>query len=118
MQERDVIGHVQSVMPRFEGRLRALADHPLVGDVRVAGLMGAVELVTDKATKGRFDPVGKAAALVQNTCQARGLIVRGIGVAESVGFSPPLIITEEEIDELFDRFQLGLDDAAAHLRVS
>lgn len=118
MEERDVIGHVRSVMPRFEARLRALADHPLVGDVRVAGLMGAVELVTDKATKGRFDPAGKAAALVQQTCQDRGVIVRGIGVAESIGFSPPLIITEAEIDELFDRVVLGLDDAAAQLRAS
>ena len=116
MQERDLVGHVQSVMPRFEARLRAFADHPLVGDVRVAGLMGAVELVTDKATKGRFDPVGKAAAVVQNAAQARGLIVRGIGVAESVGFAPPLVITDEEIDELFDRFALALDDAAAELR--
>jgi 4-aminobutyrate--pyruvate transaminase len=115
MEERDVIGHVQSVMPRFEARLRALADHPLVGDVRVKGLMGAVELVTDKATKGKFDPVGKAAAVVQDAAQARGVIVRGIGVAESIGFSPPLIITESEIDELFDRFELGLDDAAATL---
>jgi 4-aminobutyrate--pyruvate transaminase len=118
MEERDVIGHVRSVMPRFEARLRALADHPLVGDVRVAGLMGAVELVTDKATKGRFDPPGMAAALVQGTAQARGVIVRGIGVAESIGFSPPLIITEAEIDELFERFVLGLDDAAAALRAS
>lgn len=113
MQERDIIGHVQSVMPRFEQRLRSFADHPLVGDVRVAGLMGAVELVTDKATKGRFDPVGSAAAKVQAAAQERGVIVRGIAVAESVGFSPPLIITEAEIDELFDRFALALDDVAA-----
>jgi 4-aminobutyrate---pyruvate transaminase len=115
IHERDLIGHVRSVMPRFEARLRAFADHPLVGDVRVAGLMGAVELVSDKATKGRFDPPGSAAALVQRTAHARGLIVRGLGAAESVGFSPPLIITEAEIDELFDRFALALDDAAATL---
>jgi 4-aminobutyrate--pyruvate transaminase len=115
MEERDVIGHVRSVMPRFEARLRALGDHPLVGDVRVKGLMGAVELVSDKATKGRFDPIGKAAGVVQAAAQGRGVIVRGIAVAESIGFSPPLIITESEIDELFDRFALALDDAAATL---
>jgi 4-aminobutyrate--pyruvate transaminase len=118
MQERDVIGHVQSVMPRFAARLHTLADHPLVGDVRVAGLMGAVELVTDKPSKGRFDPVGKAAALVQHAAQHRGVIVRGIGVAESVAFSPPLVVSEAEIDELFDRFALALDDAAAQLRTT
>jgi 4-aminobutyrate--pyruvate transaminase len=117
MQERDLVGHVQSVMPRFAARLHALADHPLVGDVRVAGLMGAVELVTDKPTKGRFDPVGKAAALVQQAAQERGVIVRGVGVAESVAFSPPLVINEAEIDELFDRFALALDDVSAQLRV-
>jgi 4-aminobutyrate---pyruvate transaminase len=116
MQERDVVGHVQRVMPRFEQRLRALADHPLVGDVRVAGLMGAIELVTDKASKGRFDPVGSGAAVVQRAAQGRGVIVRGIAVAETVAFSPPLIITEAEIDELFDRVARALDDAAAELR--
>lgn len=116
MQERDVVGHVQRVMPRFEQRLRALADHPLVGDVRVAGLMGALELVTDKTSKGRFDPVGSGAAVLQRAAQARGLIVRAIAVAETVALSPPLVITEAEIDELFDRVGLALDDAAAELR--
>jgi len=115
MQERDVIGHVQRVMPRFEARLNAFADHPLVGDVRVCGLMGGIELVTDKATKGRFDPVGKASATVQRTAHEHGVIVRGIGVSETVAFSPPLIITEAEIDELFDRVSAALDDAAAIL---
>ena len=50
MEERDVLGHVRQVMPTFERRLRTLGDHPLVGDVRVCGLMGAVEFVADKAT--------------------------------------------------------------------
>ena len=118
MQERDLVGHVRAVSPRFQQRLRSLADHPLVGDVRGVGLMGAVELVTDKPTKGRFDPVGAGAATVAQAAQARGVIVRNIAVAESVAFSPPLVINEAEIDELFDRFALALDDAEAQLRPS
>ena len=113
MEERDVIGHVQSVMPRFEARLRAFADHPMVGEVRVVGLMGGIELVTDKATKGRFDPLGSGVARLQAAALARGVIVRGMGPAETIGFSPPLIITNDEIDELFDRFALALDDVAS-----
>lgn len=114
MEERDIIGHVQSVMPRFEARLRALGDHPLVGDVRVSGLMGALEFV-DKKTGKRFDPARAVSEKVHRAAHARGVIVRHIGLAESVGFSPPLIIDEAEIDELFDRVGLALDDVQAQL---
>jgi 4-aminobutyrate--pyruvate transaminase len=117
IEERDIIGHVKAVAPQFETRLRALAGHPLIGDVRAIGLMGALELVRDKATKQRFEPVGRAAAVVQAAAQERGVIVRAMGVADSIGFAPPLIINEAEIDEMFDRFALGLDDAAAELRL-
>ncbi|HUR50296.1 MAG TPA: aminotransferase [Acidimicrobiales bacterium] len=115
MEERDIIGHVQAVMPRFEARLRALADHPLIGDVRVCGLMGAVELVADKSTRERFDPARGVSEKVHRAAQARGVIVRHIAIAESIGFSPPLVIDDAEIDELFDRFALALDDAEAQL---
>src|SRR3984885_13597060 len=54
-EERDLIGHVRAIAPRFQAGLRRLLDHPLVGDVRGVGLMAGVELVRDKATKQPFD---------------------------------------------------------------
>ncbi len=105
----DIIGKAARLIPRFQARLKALADHPLVGEARGMGLMGAVELVADKATKRPFPPklyVGtRASALVQD----EGLITRTIG--DTLAICPPLIITEAEIDEMFDRFARGLDRA-------
>ena len=108
MEERDIVGHVRSVAPTFERRLRALADHPLVGEVRVIGLMGAVEFVADKATRRGFDPPGRVALAVANAALSHGLIVRNTSVADTICFSPPLVITEPEINELFDRFTAAL----------
>ncbi|MGE0668880.1 MAG: aminotransferase [Sphingomonadales bacterium] len=107
-EERDMLAHVRSLIPRFQQRLAALADHPLVGEARLgAGLMGGVELVADKATKQPFDPkltVGMKGLLA---CQKEGLMVRAVG--DVVILCPPLIITEPQIDEMFDRLKRALD---------
>jgi 4-aminobutyrate--pyruvate transaminase len=113
-EERDIVGHVREVMPRFQERLRALEDHPLVGEARGVGLLGAVEIVADKRTRAQFDPSVKAAPRVAERAQDHGLIVRGLP-GDAVACCPPLIITAAEIDTLFDRFRAGLDDAAREL---
>lgn len=113
-EERDILGHVRKVAPRFQERLHALADHPLVGEARGVGLLGAVELVADKRSRQQFDPGHKAAAKVADRAFEHGLIVRGLP-GDSVACCPPLIITEEEIDRLFDRLRAALDDAASEL---
>jgi len=112
--ERDILGHVRSVAPTFQRRLRALADHPLVGEVRGTGLIGALELVADKAGKTPFDPVGAAGAKVNALCQENGLISRAMG--DSLALCPPLIITEEEIGLVFDRLEKALDGAVPALK--
>jgi len=108
--ERDTLGHVRSVAPHFQARLQKLAEHPLVGESRGVGLIGAIEIVADKATRDWFPPQVKAAATVAAKAQANGLIVRPLP-GDSVAVCPPLIISDTEIDELFDRFARGLDDA-------
>ncbi|SDD27065.1 aminotransferase [Belnapia rosea] len=112
-EERDILGHVRAVSPAFLEGLEALRDHPLVGDVRGVGLIAGVELVADKATKAPFPPAAKVGLLVQERCQAAGLIVRAIG--DRIAFTPPLIITAEEIREMCGRFKAGLDAAWAEL---
>ncbi len=109
-EERGILAQVQAVMPRFQARLRAFAEHPLVGEARGIGLIGAVELVADKATRRPFPPTAGAGAAVAQASQAQGLIHRAMG--DSLAFSPPLVITEAEIDEMFDRFARALDAAA------
>jgi 4-aminobutyrate---pyruvate transaminase len=111
--ERDnIVGHVRGVAPAFMARLTALADHPLVGEARGIGLIGAVELVADKETKRTFDAKVQIAAKCAALAQEEGLIVRALG-ADSVAICPPLVITEEEIGELFDRMQRALDRTEA-----
>ena len=110
-EERDIVGHVQQVAPKLQNGLRRFADHPLVGEVRGKGLIAAVELVADKATKAAFDPVGQVGGAFSANAQAEGLIVRNLG--DSIGVCPPLIITEAEIEALLDRFGKALDETAS-----
>ena len=88
--------------------LARFADHPLVGEVRGMGLIAAVELVADKETKARFDPVGKVGLKLFDRAHDHGLIIRAIG--DSIAFCPPMIITEEQIDEMLRRFKITLDE--------
>jgi 4-aminobutyrate--pyruvate transaminase len=113
-EERDIVGQVRDVAPRFQARLQEFADHPLVGEVRGVGLIGAVELVEDKARHRNFDPSLKVGPLVMNEAAERGLIVRAL-INDTIGFCPPLIITEAQIDDMFDRFAAALESAAGQV---
>ncbi len=116
--ERDnIVGHVKSVAPVFQSRLNALASHELVGEARGVGLIGGVELVADKATKKAFDPKQGVAAMASRMCQDEGLIVRAIA-SETLAMCPPLIITEDEINEMFDCLERGLDRARDNLKAA
>jgi len=116
--ESERIGdHVKAISPRFQQRLRTLSDHPLVGEARGLGLIGAVELVQDKAAKKNFDPARKIGPWVMNKAADHGLIVRAL-LNDTIAFCPPLIITEEQIDDMFDKFGLALDDALAHVNAA
>ena len=107
-EERATLENVKRVAPRFQERLRALGDHPLVGEARGMGLVGAVELVQDKASRKSFEAAAGVAPLLAQKAQEGGLIVRAIG--DGVAVCPPLIITEDEIDQLFDRLAHALDE--------
>ena len=108
-QERDIVGHVRGVAPRFQERLHALGGHPLVGEARGVGLIGAVQLVRDKGTRELFDPAQKAGPAAMGHAMSHGLIVRALP-GDAVAVCPPLIITNDEIDALFDRLGKALDD--------
>jgi 4-aminobutyrate--pyruvate transaminase len=109
-QEDDVVGHVRRVAPSFQERLRGYADHPLVGEARGVGLIGAVELVADKATRKNFSPSLKIGPQVVGLAAKHGLIIRAL-VNDTIAFCPPLIISEAQVDEMFDCFDKTLDDA-------
>lgn len=107
-EEDDILGHVRRVAPRMQAGLRKFADHPLVGEVRGIGLIGAVELVADKPTRASFDPAAAVGPFLTKRGHHHGLILRALG--DSIAFCPPLIITEAEIDLMLERFALALQD--------
>jgi len=112
-RERDIVGQVRKVAPLFQERLRAFHNHPLVGEARGVGLIGAIELVADKAAKTAFDPKLAVGPRVVAAAQAKGVILRAMG--DAVAFSPPLVIGEADIAEMFERFQVALDETHQEL---
>jgi 4-aminobutyrate--pyruvate transaminase len=107
----DIPGHVRSVAPVFATRLNALADHPLVGEVRGVGLIGGLEIVADKETKQPFDARQGVAARAANFCEEEGLILRAMG--DTIAICPPLIIQGGEINEMFDLLDRALEKTEA-----
>jgi 4-aminobutyrate---pyruvate transaminase len=106
IEERDLVGRAGRLAPQFKGRLAEFASHRHVGEVRSEGLIGALEFVADKATKAPFETPGAYGARLAELCQDEGLIIRAIG--DVIAFCPPLIITEAEFDEMFNRFARAL----------
>ncbi|WP_137177356.1 aspartate aminotransferase family protein [Roseomonas sp. AR75] len=114
--EMDVVAHAKRVGAHMQKSLRArFADHPLVGEVRGVGLVAAMELVADKPTHRNFDPGAKVGPRLAKLAEGEGVITRAM-VNDSMGFSPPLIITEAEVDEMVARVGRALDALTVQLR--
>jgi 4-aminobutyrate--pyruvate transaminase len=111
----DIIGHVQRVTPRLQQGLRRFVGHELVGDVRGMGLIGAIELAEDPKQRQPFDPKRGVGAYFLRRAQEHGLIIRVLA-GDIITFSPPLIISEAEIDAMLDCVERALNDTVKWLR--
>jgi len=105
--ERDIVGRVRALAPVLQDGLRRLADHPLVGEARSVGLIGALELARDKATRRFFDKRGEVGTICRDFCFQNGLIMRA--VRDTLIISPPLVISREQVDELAEKAWRCLD---------
>ena len=97
----------------FQAGLAGLADHSLVGETRGIGMLGALELVQDKAQRKRFEPKGRAGLLCRTRCFEQGVIMRAVG--DTMFLAPPLVISNEELDEMFGLVRRCLDLTATDL---
>jgi putrescine aminotransferase len=114
LREEKIIERVKAeTAPYLQKRLRELADHPLVGEVRGVGMLGAIELVKNKATRERYPSESGAGMICRGHCFANGLIMRAVG--DTMIISPPLVISKAEIDELVDKARQCLDLTAEQL---
>ncbi len=114
--EMDLLGHVGRVEPTFLAELGALEDHPLVGQFSGIGLIGALEVVKDKATRETFPAEVNVMAMIGANARKHGLILRLIG--NRIAFSPPQIISEDEIAEMARRLRCALDDTWSAVRAN
>ncbi|RKT32192.1 putrescine aminotransferase [Roseovarius halotolerans] len=115
LQEEGIVDRVASdTAPYLKKKWETLADHPLVGEARIAGMMGSIALSPDKANRAAFaaDP-GTAGLICREACFANNLVMRHVG--DRMVISPPLVITHEEIDTLIARAGAALDQAHARL---
>jgi len=94
--------------PQFEAGLQQLRDHPLVGDARQRGMLGALELVADKASKRRFDPNLRLSERISQIAYANGIVFRAFN-DNILGFAPALCYSADEMDTLFERLGRTLD---------
>jgi 4-aminobutyrate--pyruvate transaminase len=113
IEERGLVAQAAQVGAHLQKRLRELSDHRIVGEVRGCGMIAAVELVIDKATKGPNGSVGALGKLVNGHMQARGVLVRALG--DTLAVCPPLIATEEHVDTIVDAFHGAIQSATNEL---
>jgi 4-aminobutyrate---pyruvate transaminase len=114
--ETDMLSHVREVGAHLQTELRRrFTDHPLVGEVRGIGLIAALELVEDKAAHRNFDPARRIGARVGKLMEGFGVIGRPLP-GDGLAFSPPLIITAEEIDIVLDGVAKALEGITVELR--
>ena len=116
MQEENIVEHVRDVAnPYLASRWAALADHPLVGEARLVGLMGSIALTPDKARRAKFaSEAGTVGLRCRERCFANNLVMRHVG--DRMIISPPLVITPAEIDILMERAWQSLDECYAGLK--
>jgi putrescine aminotransferase len=118
LMERDQIVERarNEIAPYLQQRWRELADHPLVGEARGLGMVGALELVRHKPTLTLFPERGTVGTICRDLCVQNGLVMRAVG--DTMIISPPLVITKTEIDELIDKARRSLDQALDSARAA
>jgi 4-aminobutyrate--pyruvate transaminase len=111
----DIVAHVRRVAPVFQMRLRALAEHPLVGEARGVGLIGGLELVKDKRSKASFDAKLGVGAKTARFAEEEGVLCRAVG-GDTLALCPPLVIDGAEINAMFDCVGRALDRTESWVR--
>ena len=112
MQERDIIGNVQTLAPLFAERVSRMDRFSYIGHTRSIGIIGAMEFSSDPAQKTKFDAGHKIAAQAVAMIQEHGVILRALP-GDIIGFCPPLVMNESEMTDMFDRIDTALEGFTA-----
>ena len=104
MEKRNIIDHVRNVSTIFSKRISRLQKYECIGNVRSIGLIGAAEFIKPGTKREKIDVVHKFAATAVKKIHEKGVILRALPI-DAIAFCPPLIITEEEINQMFDKIE-------------
>ena len=115
LEDEHLVEQVAAKGAYLQKKLQELREHDIVGDVRGLGLLGGVELVSDKATKQSFDVAAGAARRVWQAALAKGVIVRPLG-GDVIAMSPPFVITEQQIDRIVKELHAAIEEVGSQLR--
>ncbi|MCC7368381.1 MAG: aspartate aminotransferase family protein [Chloroflexi bacterium] len=111
IKEENLVEHARQMGLRMRERLEAMrATYPMIGEVRGAGLLQGVEIVADRDTRRPYTPDVKPGKMIERAARERGLIFRT--ATDYVAFSPPLVSTPADIDEMCDILDQSLAEVA------
>jgi putrescine aminotransferase len=114
LEDEKIVENVQAnTGPYLAERWKELGEHPLVGEARVVGMMGALELVPRKSSRQYFPDRGAVGQMCRDFALRNGLILRATN--DAMLLSPPLVITRDQIDEMFEKAWKSLDQTAREL---
>ena len=116
IREENLIENSRKTSVYLKERMNEIADHPLVGEVRMKSFIGAVELVKDKDKREMFQETGVVGGICRDYCIENGLVMRA--VRDGMIFCPPLIFNNNHIDELVEKLKKSLDQTHAHISKS
>jgi putrescine---pyruvate transaminase len=114
IQSEKLVERAREMGPYFAQALASLRDHPIVGETRSVGLIGALELSNDKKKRGRFHDSGRVGTICRDHCFKTGLIMRACW--DTMVLAPPFVITKKEIDELVRLARVALDATYADVK--
>ena len=106
-EKTKLIDHVETVSKTFQRRLHDMRSNHIIGETRGVGLIGAIEIYENRELKQLFDPKFGAGIKVMKLCQRHGLLVRAI--QDTIAICPPLIISNKEVNKLFDILEYSLE---------
>lgn len=116
LKEENLVCNARDTGAYFNDQLRKIFnDHPMVGEVRGQGMLGAIEFVQNKIQKERFDPVLKVGGQVSAALLSKGIIARAMPHGDILGFAPPLITTKDEIDHIISMTKVAIDEVCSKL---
>ena len=114
IENEKLVERVADLAPYFAKALASLNDHPIVGETRAMGLLGAIELSSDKSKRARFKESGRVGTICRDHCFKNNLIMRACW--DTMVLAPPFVITRKEIDEIVKLARLALDATYADVK--